>query len=162
MINLAAEGQKLLIVVDADTPPATNDLDWIVNYTRGALLGQSDNGASTGTMQQVIVENNTGQQVRVFSISVYNRDIGTRTVTIVFNDGTNDRNEFTAELQPGWYMKYTDMGEWHVLSDKGVLVLITVASFDLDAALKSLPGYNAASPEQILFNSSGTIQWIDQ
>jgi hypothetical protein len=84
-------------------------------YTPGDAGGQS-NGTSNVT---VVSAPGPGVQRNVRRISWHNLDASAVTIIVERYDGTNARRWYSATIDPGWTLEWSD-GSWHVYDSDGL------------------------------------------
>lgn len=112
MLILDAITRKLQVVLGG--PRTTNDCPWTVSYaditTTTTVLG-SNNGVTNGTGSvDIVAAPAVSTQRRIDTITVYNADTVSTTVSIIYNDNGTTRVVWKASLDVGDTLQYESGG----------------------------------------------------
>lgn len=111
---------------------ATNAMPVVVDYvdmtTTTTLSGSSDTQSNGTTVVTILAAPAASTQRKVNSISVYNADTVSSTVTIRLNNNTTLRNLISVTLQVGDTIGFTDVNGWYLLDSNGNLKSVQAAS----------------------------------
>ena len=103
-----------------------NQLPFVVEYVNvtreGASHSNSANGTSnSGTAVTILGAPAAGEKRVVQSLSIFNADTASATVTVRLNDNATMRNIVVVTLATGDHLIYTNAAGWFVLSAGGLI-----------------------------------------
>jgi hypothetical protein len=128
ILDSVTKSLELLLGAAATANAMPVVVDYVDMTTTTTLSGSSDTQSNGTTVVTILAAPAASTQRKVNSISVYNADTVSSTVTIRLNNNTTLRNLISVTLQVGDTIGFTDVNGWYLLDSNGNLKSVQAAS----------------------------------